>query len=85
MFFVRYSVLNDFAIRRQRNAYSLLGMGRYLNHIVNYLIKLKDELMSAGVPNSGYGSKLQPVIKDIMCLIKSTSRLPSDLHISYHL
>jgi len=69
----------DFAIRNKHtNAYPLLSTGRYLNHIVNYFIKLKDELT-----NSCEGcSKLQPVIEDLLCLIKSTSCLPSDLHIS---
>jgi len=68
----------DFAIRNKHtNAYPLLSTGRYLNHIVNYFIKLKEELTK-----SCERSKLQPVIEDILCLIKSTSCLPSDLHIS---
>ena len=69
----------DFAIRNKHtNAYPLLSTGRYLNHIVNYFIKLKDELTKTCEGSS----KLQPVIEDILCLIKSTSCLPSDLHIS---
>eukprot|EP01083_Nonionella_stella_P243397 848156_1 len=72
------STLIDFALRGKTDAYPLLSTGRYLNHIVAYLIKLKDELSE----NSGAGTKLQPIINDIMCLIKSTSKLPSDLHIS---
>ena len=69
----------DFAIRNKHtNAYPLLSTGRYLNHIVNYFIKLKDELTKSCEGSS----TLQPVIEDLLCLIKSTSCLPSDLHIS---
>ena len=70
----------DYAIRNKHtNAYPLLSTGRYLNHIVNYFIKLKDELTKSC---EGPCKLLQPVIEDILCLIKSTSCLPSDLHIS---
>jgi len=69
------ATLIDFALRGQTNAYPLLSTGRYLNHIVSYLIKLMEEL-KAGC------AELQPAVSDILCLIKSTSQLPSDLHIS---
>lgn len=72
------STLIDFALRGETNSYPLLSTGRYLNHIVSYLIKLKDELSK----NSCKGSKVEPVYDDILCLIRSTSRIPSDLHIS---
>jgi len=78
------STLIDFALRGQTNSYPLLSTGRYLNHIVSYLIKYKEELSSSGkLAGDGSGSKVVgPVINDILCLIKSTSQLPSDLHIS---
>ncbi|KAL7538789.1 hypothetical protein ACHAXR_010847 [Thalassiosira sp. AJA248-18] len=72
------STLVDFALRGKTNSYPLLSTGRYLNHIVSYLHKLKTEL-SEKSPDS---TRLQPVINDIVCLIKSTCQLPSDLHIS---
>jgi len=78
------STLIDFALRGQTNSYPLLSTGRYLNHIVSYLIKFKEELSSLSGKSVGdSGSKVvEPVINDILCLIKSTSQLPSDLHIS---
>ena len=72
------STLIDFALRGETNAYPLLSTGRYLNHTVAYLDKLKDELSEKPTNRA----KLQPVITDILCLVKSTSQLPSDLHIS---
>lgn len=72
------ATLIDFALRGKTNAYPLLSTGRYLNHFVSYLIKLKDELAGAAAG----GPRLQSVVADIMCLIRSTSTLPSDLHIS---
>ena len=70
------ATLVDFALRGETNSYPLLSTGRYLNHIVSYLIKLKGELSTTSM------ALLQPVIADILCLVKSTSQLPSDLHIS---
>jgi len=79
------STLIDFALRGQTNAYPLLATGRYLNHIVSFLIKLKFEIeelrMMLSLESAG-SKKLQPVVNDILCLIKSTSHLPSDLHVS---
>ncbi|KAL3781060.1 hypothetical protein ACHAW5_002436 [Stephanodiscus triporus] len=72
------STIVDFALRGRTNAYPLLSTGRYLNHIVSYFVKLMDELSE----RSASVSNLRPVIDDILCLIKGTSRLPSDLHIS---
>lgn len=72
------ATLIDFALRGETNAYPLLSTGRYLNHIVAYLIKMKNELSE----KSADGTNLQPALDDILCLIKSTSHLPSDLHIS---
>ena len=72
------STLIDFAIHGKTNAYPLLSTGRYLNHTVAYLIRLRKDLSD----NISCGAKLRPVIDDILCLIKSTSRLPNDLHIS---
>ena len=72
------STLIDFALHGKTNAYPLLSTGRYLNHTVAYLIRLRKDLSD----NTACGSKLRPVIDDILCLIKSTSRLPNDLHIS---
>eukprot|EP00978_Attheya_sp_CCMP212_P002714 scaffold5582_cov55-Attheya_sp.AAC.1 len=73
------ATLVDYAIRGETNAYPLLSTGRYLSHIVSSLIKLKNEL---NCNESGGGSKLQPFFDDLLCLIRSTSTLPSDLHIS---
>jgi hypothetical protein len=73
------STIIDFALRGKTNAYPLLSTGRYLNHIVSYFVKVMNELSeneSADMPN------LKPIIDDILCLIKGTSQLPSDLHIS---
>ncbi|KAL7529545.1 hypothetical protein ACHAXR_004049, partial [Thalassiosira sp. AJA248-18] len=72
------STLIDYALHGKTNAYPLVSTGRYLNHIVSYLIKAKDELSQ----NKSCQDKLEPVICDILSLIKSTSHLPSDLHIS---
>ena len=72
------STLIDFALRGETNSYPLLSTGRYLNHIVSYLIKFKDEICK----KSTTSHDLQPVIHDVTQLIKSTSQLPSDLHIS---
>lgn len=68
----------DYAIRGETNSYPLLSTGRYLNHIVDFLINFKERLQSNGAEKS----KLKPAMKDLVALIKSTSNLPSDLHIT---
>eukprot|EP00933_Yihiella_yeosuensis_P064996 TRINITY_DN68596_c0_g1_i1.p1 TRINITY_DN68596_c0_g1~~TRINITY_DN68596_c0_g1_i1.p1 ORF type:complete len:211 (+),score=19.64 TRINITY_DN68596_c0_g1_i1:1-633(+) len=75
------STLIDFALRGTTNSYPLLSTGRYLNHIVAYLIKFQSEIKELSMM-SAHGRQLQPAVDDILCLIKSTSQLPSDLHIS---
>jgi hypothetical protein len=70
------ATLVDFAIRGETNAYPLLSTGRYLNHIVSYLVKFEHELLEHST------ELLKPVLADIRCLVKSTSQLPSDLHVS---
>ncbi|KAL7532870.1 hypothetical protein ACHAWF_004290 [Thalassiosira exigua] len=76
------STLIDFALRGETNAYPLLSTGRYLNHTVSSLIKLQKELASVSKNSMPGQHALEPVLDDILCLIKSTSQLPSDLHIS---
>lgn len=71
------STLIDFALRGKTNAYPLLSTGRYLSHIVNYFIKLKEELSVSHHPKL-----LKPVGENLICLIKSAGNLPSDLHIT---
>ena len=75
------ATLIDFALRGETMSYPLLSTGRYLIHIVSYLSKLKDEFMAlrGGTPGN---EKLDLVVLDTKSLIKSTSRMPSDLHIS---
>ena len=75
------ATLIDFALRGETMSYPLLSTGRYLIHIVSYLAKLKDEFLAlrGGTLEDG---KLDLVAFDTTSLIKSTSRLPSDLHIS---
>ena len=70
------STLIDFAIRGKTNAYPLLSTGKYLGHIVEYFIRLKEELRLNSC------SELKPVDGDILSLIKSAGNLPSDLHIT---
>eukprot|EP00956_Cyclotella_meneghiniana_P031181 scaffold81028_cov102-Cyclotella_meneghiniana.AAC.1 len=71
------STLIDFALRGKTNAYPLVSTGRYLTHIVNYFIKLKEELSL-----SNHAELLKPVGDNLICLIKSAGNLPSDLHIT---
>lgn len=68
------ATLIDFALRKETSAYPLLSTGRYLNHIVSYFLKLQEDLRS--FPD------MTKVVEDIESLIKSTSDLPSDLHIA---
>ncbi|KAL3807340.1 hypothetical protein ACHAXA_011164 [Cyclostephanos tholiformis] len=72
------STIVDYALRGITNAYPLLSTGRYLNHIVSHFATLMEELRERIVDVPA----LEPVMNDILCLIRGTSRLPSDLHIS---
>ena len=72
------ATLVDYALRGETNSYPLLSTGRYLNHIVDYLINFKEELQS----NELTKSNLEFAVKDLTALIRSTSHLPSDLHIT---
>jgi hypothetical protein len=74
------ATLIDFAIRGKTMSYPLLSTGRFLIHIVSYLAKLKDEFMA--LRGTLKDEKLDHIVFDATSLIKSTSRLPSDLHIS---
>ncbi|KAL7490906.1 hypothetical protein ACHAWT_000421 [Skeletonema menzelii] len=75
------ATLIDFALRGETMSYPLLSTGRFLIHIVSYLSKLKDEFMALRGKTLDDG-KLDLVVFDTTSLIKSTSTLPSDLHIS---
>ena len=75
------STLIDLAIRGKTMSYPLLSTGRYLIHIVSYLSKLNDELKSLRGTTLD-DTKLDLVLSDTKCLIKSTGNMPSDLHIS---
>eukprot|EP00573_Skeletonema_grethae_P002315 CAMPEP_0201687426 /NCGR_PEP_ID=MMETSP0578-20130828/1498_1 /ASSEMBLY_ACC=CAM_ASM_000663 /TAXON_ID=267565 /ORGANISM="Skeletonema grethea, Strain CCMP 1804" /LENGTH=642 /DNA_ID=CAMNT_0048171583 /DNA_START=29 /DNA_END=1957 /DNA_ORIENTATION=+ len=75
------ATLIDFALRGETLSYPLLSTGRYLIHIVSYLSKLKDEFMSLR-GRVLQDEKLDLLVFDTASLIKSTSRMPSDLHIS---
>ena len=74
------ATLIDFALRGKTMSYPLLSTGRYLIHIVSYLSKLKDEFIA--LRGTLEDEKLDHVVFDTVSLIKSTSRMPSDLHIS---
>lgn len=64
----------DYAIRGETTAYPLLATGRYLNHIFNYLVDLKDGLKND--PEMG------KAVNDLKKLIKSSVKMPNDLHVS---
>jgi hypothetical protein len=64
----------DYAIRGETSAYPLLATGRYLNHIFNYLVDLKNGLKND--PEMG------KAVVDLKKLIKSSVEMPTDLHIS---
>jgi hypothetical protein len=70
------STIIDFALRGKTNGYPLVSTGRYLSHIVANFIKLKEEL------NDTSCAELEPVAHDILCLIRSSGTMPSDLHIT---
>jgi hypothetical protein len=77
------ATLIDLAIRGETMSYPLLSTGRYLIHIVSYLVKLKDEFMALrGTGAALNNEKLNLVVSDTASLIQSTSTMPSDLHIS---
>ena len=76
------ATLIDLAIRGETMSYPLLSTGRYLIHIVSYLVKLKDEFMALRGTGALNNEKLNLVVSDTSSLIQSTSTMPSDLHIS---
>jgi hypothetical protein len=74
------ATLVDYALRGKTMSYPLLSTGRYLIHICAYLSKLKNEFMA--LRGTLKDEKLDLVVFDTASLIKSTSTMPSDLHIS---
>jgi hypothetical protein len=74
------ATLIDYALRGKTMSYPLLSTGRYLIHICAYLSKLKNEFMA--LRGTLKDEKLDLVVFDTASLIKSTSTMPSDLHIS---
>ena len=64
----------DYAIRGKTSAYPLLATGRYLNHIFQYFLELRE------------GLKRYPEMKraasDLKKLTKATMEMPNDLHVS---
>ena len=68
------STLIDYAIRGETSSYPLLATGRYLNHIFNYLVSLKEALEN--------DSEMLKTISDLEMLIKASIEMPNDLHIS---
>ncbi|KAL7472836.1 hypothetical protein ACHAXS_013234 [Conticribra weissflogii] len=72
----------DLALRGQTNSYPLVSSGRYLIHIVDYLIKMKEDLKTILSQGDYPEDEGRLILRDIECLIRATCSLPSDLHIS---
>jgi len=70
------SAIIDFAVRGETSAYPLLGTGRYLNHIFNYFLALKEVIQ--GKPN------MKSALFDLNKLIKAITEMPTDTCCSFH-
>ena len=68
------SAIIDFAVRGETSAYPLLGTGRYLNHIFNYFLALKEVIQ--GKPN------MKSALFDLNKLIKAIAEMPTDIHVA---